>query len=270
MDKQITIRRLTGAIGAEVNGVDLKRPLDEATFATIHQAFLDHCMLVFRRQFLDPPAQTAFSHLWGTLLRGPYLRTLEIPHHPDVTAQSNIGKAKLGLVTEQWHSDQSFMPAPPAHAILAADVLPEAGGDTMFANQYLAYDTLSDTLKRVLHELRALHRGTPLAAILGIQDSAPPQSHPIVRTHPETGRKSLYVNRLYTYCIDGMTEPESRGLLEFLFEHGARPDFAYRHQWQPGDVVMWDNRCTLHYAVHDHGDAPRVMHRTTIAGDIPR
>jgi taurine dioxygenase len=118
--------------------------------------------------------------------------------------------------------------------------------------------------------LRAMHRGAKLAGILGIEDSAPSQSHPVVRTHPETGRKTLNVNRLYTYCIDGMTEVESRGLLEFLFEHSSRPDFTYRHQWRLGDVVMWDNRRTSHYAVHDHGESPRVMHRTTVAGDTPR
>lgn len=269
MDR-IEIKRLTGTIGAEVNGVDLKHRLEDRTFATIHQAFLDHCMLVFRGQFLDPAAQVAFTRRWGELLHIPYLKQLEIPDQQEVTAQPNIGKAKLSLVTEQWHSDSSFLPAPPAHAILAAHVLPEAGGDTMFANQYLAYESLSEVMRGLLAGLRALHRGASLAGILGIEDSAAVQSHPVVRTHPETGRKALYVNRLYTYCIEGMNEPESRGLLEFLYEHSSRPDITYRHQWQLGDVVMWDNRCTLHYAVHDHGDAPRVMHRTTIAGDVPR
>jgi taurine dioxygenase len=270
MEKQITIKRLTGAIGAEVKGVGLNHSLDNRTFATIHQAFLDHCMLVFRGQFLDPEAQKAFTCRWGEVRRSPYLEQLEMPDHPDVLVQPNAGKATHAMTTEQWHSDQSFMRAPPAHAILAAQVLPEAGGDTMFANQYLAYETLSDGMKRLLQPLRALHGGARLAAALGIENSAPLQCHPIVRTHPETGRKALYVNRVYTYCIEGLTEAESRGLLEFLFEHTCRPDFAYRHQWQPGDVIMWDNRCTLHYAVHDYGETPRVMHRTTVAGDIPR
>jgi alpha-ketoglutarate-dependent taurine dioxygenase len=149
-------------------------------------------------------------------------------------------------------------------------VIPEAGGDTLFASQYLAYETLSEGMKRLLQELRGWHGGAKLAAYSGIKDSAAPQSHPIVRTHPETGRKGLFVNRLYTYCIEGLTEAESWGLLDFLFDQGCRPDFTYRHQWAPGDVIMWDNRCTLHYAVHDYGEEPRVMHRTTIAGDIPR
>jgi taurine dioxygenase len=266
---QIAVKRLTGAIGAEVRGVNLNHSLDEGTFATIQQAFLDHCMLVFRGQFLDPEAQTAFAQRWGKVFHAPYLRPYEIPDHSEVMAQPNLGKAN-SYTTEVWHSDVSFMPAPPAHSILAAQVLPEAGGDTMFANQYAAYETLSEGMKRLLQGLRALHAGAKLALVTGVDDSAPPQSHPIVRTHPETGRKGLYVNRLYTYCIDGLTEPESRGLLDFLFEQICRPEFTYRHQWLPGDVIMWDNRCTVHYAVHDYGDAPRVLHRTIVAGDIPR
>jgi taurine dioxygenase len=269
MGTQITVKRLTGAIGAEVRGVNLNRSLDDDSFTAIHRAFLDHCILVFRGQFLDPAAQTAFAQRWGRLFRSPYLKQLEIPDHPEVMAQPNRGKAD-SFTTEIWHSDQSFMPAPPAHSILAAQVVPEAGGDTMFASQYLAYETLSEGMKHLLKELRALHRGANLALQVGVEDSVPPQSHPIVRTHPETGRKGLFVNRLYTYCIEGLTEAESRGLLDFLFEQNCRPEFTYRHQWAPGDVIMWDNRCALHYAVHDYGEAPRLMHRTIVAGDIPR
>jgi len=269
MGTQLTIKRLTGAIGAEVRGVNLNHPLDETAFATIHQAFLDHCMLVFRGQFLEPEAQTVFARRWGELLHASYLKQREMPAHPEVLAQANRGKA-YAFTTEVWHSDLSFMPAPPAHAILATQVLPEAGGDTMFANQYVAYETLSEGMKRLLRELRAWHGGAKLASRFGIEDSAPPQSHPVVRTHPETGRKGLYVNRLYTYCLEGLTEAESRGVLDFLFEQICRPEFTYRHQWAPGDVIMWDNRCTVHYAVHDYGEAPRVMHRTIVAGDAPR
>src|SRR5262249_35837364 len=147
---------------------------------------LDHCVLVFRGQFLDPEAQTTFSHRWGKALRAPYLRQIELPKYPEVHEVINRGKA-AAFTTEQWHSDLSFMPAPPAHSILAAQVLPEAGGDTMFANQYFAYETLSEGMKRVLHELRAWHSGAKLASLAGIEDIAPPQSHPIVRTHSETG-----------------------------------------------------------------------------------
>lgn len=269
MDTQIVTRRLAGAIGAEVQGVDLGHPLEDTTFAAIQQAFLDHCVLVFREQFLQPVAQVDFARRWGEALVIPKLKPYQVPGYPQVVAIANPGKDNN--VTEAWHSDLSFVPSPPAHSILAAQVIPETGGDTMFANQYLAYDNLSAELKRVLSELRALHRGDRLAALLGANDSGEkPQSHPVVRTHPETGRKALYVNRAYTYCFEGMTEKESRGLLEFLLEHCCRPDFVYRHQWALGDVLMWDNRCTVHYAVHDYGNEPRLMHRTTISGDTPR
>jgi taurine dioxygenase len=268
MGLQISIKQLTGLMGAEVTGVSLNEPLDADAFGTIRQAFLDHCMLVFPEQFLEPRAQSVFTHRWGDVLRAPYLKQVQRPDYPDVLEVVNRGKANA-FTTEEWHSDLSFMPSPPAHAILAARVLPKTGGDTMFANQYAAYDGLSEGMKSILGGLRAWHRGTKLAALAGIEDSAPPQCHPIVRTHPETGRKGLFVNRLYTYGIDGFTEHESRGLLGILFEQICRPEFTYRHQWRQGDVIMWDNRCTVHYAVHDYGDAQRVMHRTTIAGDVP-
>jgi taurine dioxygenase len=268
MGARVTVKRLTGSIGAEVNGVILNESLDDATFTAIHQAFLDHNMLVFRRQRLDPAAQTAFANRWGEAFHAPYLKSLEIQDHPEVLAQNNLGKAN-SYTTEIWHSDQSFMPAPPAHSILAAQVLPDAGGDTMFANQYIAYEALSEGMKRILRGLRAWHGGAKLAKVVGSANSVSPHSHPVVRTHPETGRGALFVNPLYTYCIDGWTEAESRGLLDFLFEQCCRPEFTYRHQWAPGDVIMWDNRCTLHYAVHDYGEAARLMHRVTLGGDIP-
>lgn len=269
MGTQLGIRRLTGAIGAEVSGITLNSPLDETTFAEVHHAFLEHCLLVFRGQFLRPAAQVAFTHRWGEAVVTPYAKALQVPDYPEIIAVGNRGKAKT--VTEEWHSDSSFLPTPPAQAILAAQVVPEVGGDTMFANQYLAYDTLSEGMKRLLEGLRGVHKGAKLAAATGADGSAEqPQSHPVVRTHPETGRKALYVNRIYTSSFEGMTVAESRGLLEFLLEHCCRPDFTYRHQWRAGDVLMWDNRCTVHYAVHDYGEAARVMHRTTIAGDVPR
>jgi taurine dioxygenase len=269
METPISIKRLAGSIGAEVKGVDLKHPLDDTTFATIHQAFIDHCMLVFRRQFLDPATQMTFALRWGKVLDAPYLRPTEMPGHPGMLVVPNMGKT-MSYTTEVWHSDVSFMPAPAALTILAAQVVPEVGGDTMFASQYRAYETLSEGMKHILEGLRGLHSGGKLAGLFGTADTTPRQSHPIVRTHPESGRKALYVNPLYTQSIEGLTDAEGRGLLDFLFQHVCRPDFTYRHQWALGDVIMWDNRCVLHYAVHDHGEAPRLMHRTVIAGNIPR
>jgi taurine dioxygenase len=156
MGTQIAVKRLTSAIGAEVRGVNLNHPLGESTFTTIHQSLLDHCMLVFRGQSLEPAAQTVFTHRWGKVFLAPYQKQSEMPDHPEVLAAVNRGKA-YAFTTEQWHSDLSFMPAPPAHAILAAQVLPETGGDTMFANQYFAYETLSEGMKRLLQGLRAWH-----------------------------------------------------------------------------------------------------------------
>lgn len=141
----------------------------------------------------------------------------------------------------------------------------------MFANQYVAYEALSSTLKRLLKTLKAVHEDHILASAYGIADlDAKPSVHPVVRTHPESARKCLFVNPLYTMRFDGMTREESAGLLEYLNRHAVSPDFCYRHRWMPGDVVMWDNRCTLHYAVHDHGDEERLLYRTTITGDRPK
>jgi taurine dioxygenase len=267
MGTPIDIKPLTGSIGADVKGAGLKHPLDDATFATIRQAFLDYSVLVFHEQFLDPAEQMTFSNRWGEVLDAPYLKPIEMPGHPGMLVVPNLGKER-SYTTEVWHTDLSFMPAPPALTILAAQVLPETGGDTMFASQYRAYETLSEGMKHLLEGLRGLHGGGKLAGFFGIEDTAPRQSHPIVRTHPESGRKALYANPLYTQSIEGLTEVESRGLLEFLFQHVCRPDFTYRHRWAVGDVVMWDNRCALHYAIHDHGQAPRVMHRTVVAGTV--
>jgi taurine dioxygenase len=207
METQISIKRLTGAIGAEVKGVNLNHTLGDKTFETIHQAFLDHCMLVFRGQFLDPAAQTVFSHRWGEVLHAPYLKQAEMPGHPDVMEQPNLGKGSHNT-TEQWHSDLSFMPTPPAHAILAAEVIPVTGGDTMFANQYSAYEALSDGMKRLLEGLRAWHGGTKLAALLGIEDTAPPQSHPM-GAHPsgDWTQRTLCEPTLYLPRTTAVSKP---------------------------------------------------------------
>ena len=269
MGTQYTIKRLTGAIGAEVKGINLNHSLDDETFSTIHQAFLDHCMLVFRGQFLTRNADDFRASLGASAGRAlsEANRNARPPRHAG-RAQSGQGKVvydrslAYGFVFHAWSAQ--------ALTMLMAQVLPEAGGDTMFASRSRAYETLSEGMKHILEGLRGLHGGGKLAGLFGIPDTAPRQSHPIVRTHPESGRRALYVNPLYTQSIEGLTEAESRGLLDFLFQQSCRPDFTYRHQWALGDVVMWDNRCALHYAVHDHGAAPRVMHRTVVAGDIPR
>jgi taurine dioxygenase len=257
----LTIKPLTTALGAEVTGIDLGQPLSEAAFEAIRQACLAHDVLVFHDQFLEPAAHVALTRRFGEALVIPYLKPLQLPAHPEIVVVPNMGKANT--LTEEWHSESSFLPDPPAYTILAARELPEVGGDTMFASLFLAYDTLSPTLQQMLEPLRALHRGVRPGSVAAAQGVTGPQhSHPVVRTHPESGRKALYVDRAYSYCFEGMTEAESRGLLSYLLDHTTRPEFTYRHRWAPGDVLIWDNRGTVHYAIHDYGDATRIMHRT--------
>ena len=262
---RVAFRPLCGAIGAEVSGVKIA-DLDEGTFEQVQNAFYKYTMLVFRDQIVDSDTQIKFTRRWGPVFITPYLK--KVDGYSEVVPQINRGKAKTA--TELWHSDGSFFPNPPGIAILVSKVLPPSGGDTMFANSYAAYDALSDRMKQLLEGLRCIHVDTVLAKS-GIENAnAPDQSYPVVRTHPVTRRKSLYVNTMFSSHFDGMTKDESRGLLQFLLDHSSRHDFVYRHQWRLGDVVMWDNRCTLHYAVHDYGDAERVMHRTSVdAGGRP-
>jgi taurine dioxygenase len=263
---RVRIQPLTAEVGAEVRDVDLEN-LDDESFEAMKQAFFERTMLVVRRaKPLDPDAQLAFTRRWGDVYITPYVKKLD--GYPEVLPVVNWGKAKT--VTEAWHSDATFQPEPPGIAILAAQALPAAGGDTMFANCCAAYDALSPAMKQMLERLRAIHVDTVLAKFAGIEDKeAKPQSHPVIRTHPVTGRKSIFVNPLFTQHFDGMTRDESQGLLDTLFKHITRYEFVYRHRWQGGDIVMWDNRCTLHYAVHDYGDGKRVLHRTTVSGGKP-
>jgi taurine dioxygenase len=261
-----TIRRLAGCIGAEATGIDL-RDLDDTGFERLKRAFFDNCVLVIRDQQLDSEDFLKFTARWGEIYVTPYAE--KVAGFPAILRVINVGKEKT--ITEAWHSDATFQPSPAAVGILVARILPERGGDTLFANQYVAYDMLSDGLKQVLSGLRALHKDEVFAKAYGIDNSnLAPQSHPVVRTHPVTKRKSLYVNKLYTTHFEGMTRAESRPLLEYLFEHQCQPELVYCHHWRPGDVVMWDQRCTIHYAVHDHGNQERELHRSTIAGSVPQ
>jgi taurine dioxygenase len=259
------INPLAGCIGAEVRGVDIGN-LTDAAFSPIRQAFADHCVLVFRDQDIDSEVLLNFTKRWGEIYITPYAE--KVDGYPPILRLTNVGKKKT--ITEAWHHDASFQPAPAAIGILAAKTLPNCGGDTLFANQYAAYDDLSDGLKKVLGGLRALHKDRVLAKAYGIDNSdMKPQSHPVVRTHPETGRKCLYVNSLFTISFDGMEPEESKPLLQYLYNHQVKPEYVYCHHWEEGDVLMWDQRCTIHYAVHDHGDQPRELHRSTVAGSVP-
>ena len=254
---------LTPAVGAAVTGVDLAGPIDDDTFARIERAFYDHCVLVFPGQQLAPAAQDAFGRRWGEPYVVPYLAAHAVPGFPAILRVTNMGKAQT--LTENWHYDSAYFDEPPPIAILAAQELPPVGGDTMWANQYSAYEALSPTMQALVAPLRAAFTGTRVDDD-GVRREVVTH-HPVVRTHPITGRRALGIGRIESMpCFDGMTEEESRPIIEFLYRHAARPEFVYRHQWRPGDVVMWDNRCLLHYAVHDYGDATRLLHRMTVLG----
>ncbi len=262
---QIEVIPVTGSIGAEIAGVQL-RALDDATFAVIRQAFLDHCMLIFRDQHLTIEEHKAFAARWGEFSISPFVNYLE--DHPGVLPLVNRGRD--GAVTNNWHYDSAFLPEPPSMTINSARQVP-VGGDTMWSNQYFAYETLSDGMKEMLMGRRVCFTGARLAA-LGSAKEVPTTFHPIVRRHPETGRDALFLGNPGSTVthFENMSVEESLPLLQYLYQHSIEPDRVYRHQFRNGDLVMWDNRCTMHYAVHDYGDtAVRDLHRISIKGDQP-
>jgi taurine dioxygenase len=234
---------------------------------------------------MKPQQHIAFSRHFGPL-EAHVVGEFNLPGHPEIFVVSNVkedGKLKGAVYAGQyWHSDLSYMQKPSLGSLLLCREMPDTGGDTMWANMYLAYETLSEIMQRFLGPLRAIHdyshaydtyfaklkERPPLTAEQ--RAKTPPVEHPLVRTHPVTGRKALYVNPGFTTGIVGMPDDESRPILDFLFRHSTRPEFVYRHKWHVDDLVFWDNRCTMHYALSDYDfSVRRHMHRTTIAGDVP-
>ena len=277
----IEVEPYAGALGAEVRGVDLAT-LDDETFADVHRAWLEHQVLFFHDQDLSAPEMVAFGHRFGPLHVHPYI--VPVDGHPEVI---EIVKQPedTGNFGGTWHSDLTYLAEPTMGAALHALEVPAAGGDTLFANMYLAYESLSDEFKRLLRGLRAVHsdRSTGyyqrhrIASmdILGSADEeheadGPSQhTHPVVRTHPETGRDLLFVSENVTTRFEDMTEAESRPLLDYLNRHLQRPEFTCRFRWLPGDVALWDNRCTQHKAINDYTGQRRHMRRVLISGDAP-
>jgi len=277
MNGEIEVTPIAGACGAEISGVDLAQPLGNEGFATVHQALLDHGVIFFRDQALTPAQQIAFSRRFGDLRISEqyesledYPEIIEIVKEPDST----------GIVGNLWHSDESFLPQPALGSLLYMIECPEVGGDTMFANQYAAYDALSPGMREMLSGLNAVYSdaslqqrnaGRALKVKPGSQDRDIYESvHPVVRTHPETGRKSLFVHKPYTIRFENMTEEESKPLLDFLYAHSARPEFTCRFRWRKGSLAFWDNRCLVHYALNDYAGVRRYAHRVTVVGDEPR
>ena len=261
----VQIKPLTASIGASVCGVDLAN-LSDNEFNVIQQSLFDRCMLTFPGQNIDNKGLLTFSKLWGEIMVTPMLTYLE--GTPGVLEVRNRGKALTP--TEYWHPDSAYLERPPVISIMAAQQLPDAGGDTMFCNQYLAYDALSEGMKSMLEGVRGKFTAAIMAKRTGHEGDVPYEYHPVIRTHPETGRKALFISGPDTVpSLENMSEADSRPLLDYLYGLCPKPDRSYRHQWKSGDVVMWDNRCSMHYAVHDHGDSVRIMHRVTIAGEKP-
>ena len=248
---------LAGLIGAEVD-VDL-RQIDDDAFDRIRGAFLEYVILVFPKQQLSPDDQLAFARRFGELYR--------YPHGPGMEGHEMVLPINLpsGVRRGRWHSDATFDERPPAISILSARELPSRGGETAFANQYAAFDALSDGMKKLLAGMAAVHDAS------SHNRAEEWTTHPVLRTHAETGRTALFVNSEFTRRFAGMTAEESEGLLKYLTTHAHRPEFCYVHRWRPGDVVMWDNRAAQHYPVLNRPQGEvRRMWRVTVAGDRPR
>lgn len=271
----LQVRSLSGLMAAEVIGLDLAQPLDPEIREAVHQAFLTYQILVFRDQKLTKDQQVAFTEQFGTLERHT-LRNRGTNDHPLVHMVTNFGadgRPSGTVKSTQWHSDKSFRPEPSMATILHALTLPPDGGDTCFANMYAAYEALPEAEKAELEDVRIVHSWELSRENIGRKMSeaeildAPPMVHPLVRTHPETGRKCLFMGTHASH-LGGMPLEEGRARIEQLEEHATQPQFVYRHHWRDGDVLMWDNRCLLHRADtnFDAASYPRVLQRTCLRG----
>lgn len=268
---------LSPALGGEVTGIDIKSDLDGPAFNELWRLFVEYQVLVIRSQNLSGNDLIEFSQRCGEIIRHPVTDFL-LPNHPDIMIVSNviengrpIGTADAG---RYWHSDMTYVAEPPKCTILYAVEIPEGFGDTLFSNMYAAFEALSPELQNKLLKLKAIHEFSNAGKGRGslseeMKAKTPPMMHPVVRTHPESKRKALFVHENNVVALADNDDPE---LLRSLYDHSVRDEFVYRHKWQPGDVVVWDNRCTMHKAIKDYSwpDQRRIMYRTMIAGDRPR
>ena len=276
-DKPFQVRRMAGAIGAEVRGLDLLNPVSEDLIAAIRSAWLEHGVLVLRGQPLPPAQFQAFAQRFGEVVEYPFVKGIE--GHPLI-----IPVLKLPHETNNfggiWHTDTAYLETPPMATMLIAREVPPFGGDTLFTSGSAAFEALSPAMQAMLAGLKGVNTSAKADVTKTredrIKDAPTAQSkkelvseHPVVRTHPETGRKSLYVNFGHTARFAGMTEEESAPLLSYLFAHQVKPEFTCRLSWQVGDIAFWDNRCVLHNPVNDYHGHKRLMHRVTLKGDRP-
>ena len=281
--QHITVTPIAGALGAEIGNVDLAADNPQGVYDEIHRALLENLVIFFRDQDITPEQQLAFARRWGALHQHPFMKGME--QYPDILEIKKLPTDKRNF-GGSWHSDQMFAPKPAMGTILLARETPDAGGDTMFANMYAAYDALSDSMKEMIGKMKAVSSGDNFKSAGGksrketagdhsamtVRDPAPAEktinAHPVARTHPETGKKALYTGGHWRY-FEGMTEAESEPLMEYLREHSTRPEFTCRFRWQPGSIAFWDNRCTQHFAIDDYHGQTRTMHRITVCGDEP-
>ena len=275
------VRPLSGYIGAEITGLDLST-LDDGATAAVRAAFLEHQVLFFPRQHLSPDALCEFASCFGEV-ESPHSGLKVSPENPKVFRSKTKDGEGDGKYNDIWHSDVSFQHAPPAASVIQAKKVPVVGGDTLFASMYAAYETLSAPIRVMIEPLEAVHDGVPnfTKYLLGLgtpdarerleemKANAEVSTHPLVRCHPETGRKAIYINRSFTTRILGLSDIENRNLMSLLLEHIEQASFQMRWRWSEGDVGIWDNRCALHYAARDYGDAHREMERVTVKGDQP-
>jgi taurine dioxygenase len=278
----IRVQPLAGSLGAEIHGVDVSKPLSAETFDEVHQAFLEHAVLVFRDQPLSHADQISFGRRFGDLDIHPIAVGME--EYPEMLRVLKPKGERASFGTS-WHADNTFFEKPSMASILYGATIPPHGGDTLYASAERAYDALSPTMKELLEGLTAVHSATRAydpavtgeakyrgdAAISYRYSDAirEEHSHPVIRTHPETGRKCIFVNPMFTLRIEGLAEAESEPLLDFLYSHTTRPEFTCRVQWEPRTLLLWDNRCTMHYALDDYPDYDRLMFRVSVSGDRP-
>ena len=271
------IKQIAGALGAEISGVDLAKGVPASLAVDIRKVFLDHQVIFLHGQNLTPPQFLAFAQAMGEPIEYPFVKGLEGFAHIIEVKKLEYEKVNFGGI---WHSDTTYLSEPPMGSMLLSREVPPYGGDTLFASQYLAYEALSSTMKGLLDGLTGISSSAKADVSKTREDrirsdgkeAAPKEyraEHPVVRTHPETGRKALYVNVAHTAGIKGMGDDESAPLLGFLFAHQVKPEFTCRFAWQPNAIAFWDNRCVQHNPVNDYHGFRRVMHRITLQGDKP-
>ena len=277
MSKTLDIRPTAGALGADIGGVDLSQSLSDDIIAEIRQALLDHLVIFFRDQDITPDQHMDFAKRFGDIVEYPLVKGLE--GYPQIMTVVKLEHEKHNF-GGLWHTDTTYLEKPPLGSILVARELPPYGGDTEFANMYMAYDTLSEGMKKLLDPLQGVSvsnlprvKQTRQARV---DDSSKVKTdtvltaiQPVIRTHPETGKKLLFVNGAHTIRFEGMSDEESAPLLKYLFEHQTRAEFTCRFRWEPGSIAFWDNRSTQHNPINDYQGFKRVMHRITLAGDKP-